>query len=320
MKLNQLYTSILEEGISPVVYHTTTFYGALKILTSNRFNLSPAHDTDSEYKITKKGFYMSTSRSKLNPFSTEGFIMGVVTFTLDGRRLGNNLYGKGVDFFGGEGYRRDKSNREYEYEDRITSNHPVINNFLDYVMEVSIHVRGSDVFSNGEISEKIKNDIHFILKIAEICKRKNIRFGLYNSPQNFSLSKNPIDVNILIHNSNVASISKEEKESKFYSTHEQDVSRFQSFIHLITVMEGKIYRGRSDRQTMNEMRSLIRSNPNGVYIEIVKLLRKREFLNHPAIREHISYLMKRIKVSGMTSDVYLRRKIRELSEKINEHQ
>lgn len=316
MNFEQIYDSILEEGISPVVYHTTTYISAVKIMSTNRFILSPAHDTMGEYILSKKLFYISTSRMKLNPFSTGGFFSGIVTFTLDGRKLSNNLQGRGVDFFGDEGYRRDSTNSTYESEDRITSNNPTINNFLNYVTEVSIHVRGSDIYSDGEVTDRVRDDVRFILKISELCKKHSIKFGLYNSPQNFSLSKNPINVDSLLYTQGI--VPETFGDDVYYSKFKEDIDMFHSLIHLIMIMDGKTYRGRSELESVNKIKGIIRSNPRQFYIHMIDLIRNAHFVQLPAVRQHVSYLMKQIKLSGLTSDLYLQKKVKELTEKINE--
>ena len=98
------FEKYLTEGISQILYHSTSIFALEQILKSNKFNLSTDLGTGSDVSLDKnrnKFFYFSTTRHKLGGFSldpTEGSVMIV----LDGRALSNNFSGKPVDYWGPE--------------------------------------------------------------------------------------------------------------------------------------------------------------------------------------------------------------------------
>lgn len=324
MRLDKIYDSLLEEGISPVVYHTTGFQSAIQILTTNRFMMSAAHDAEPEFEISKKLFYMSTSRSKLNPFSETGSsLIGTVTFTLDGRKLGNNLYGRGLDFFGNDTYRRDTKNNTYEFEDRVMSTHPTIENFTSYVKEVSVHIDNEKI--SGWVNRKDTQAAVMIKKLSDECKKRNIPFGLYNSAVNFSLSKKPIDIDQLIYALNINPESdrysylndnlmrkNDVENAKFYA---EDIKLFNAYIYLIRESLGKRFNGKVDQNKVRDLKRMIAIDGGSVVYNIAKLLENKSFIVLPEVRQTVAYLMTRIKQSGQTSYIYINRSIRALREK-----
>ena len=90
---------VLAEGLSKIVYHGTSIENALKILDSDKFQLTAAAHSASDTRVNAgKTFYLSVSRIKYG-----GFMRGerpFVNMILDGEKLGANNKGKPVDYYG----------------------------------------------------------------------------------------------------------------------------------------------------------------------------------------------------------------------------
>jgi hypothetical protein len=130
----------LTEGISDIVYHSTSIFKLNQILKTNKFNLSTDLGTGADADLDKnrnKFFYFSTTRHKLGGFSLDPND-GSVMLVLDGRALGNNLSGKPVDYWGPEFRKIDP--RKAEAEDRIFHTKPQIDNARKYIKEIHILV------------------------------------------------------------------------------------------------------------------------------------------------------------------------------------
>lgn len=133
MKISEYIT----EGISPVVYHSTSFLNAYSILKSDEFRLSPTLVDNEEAKHQKDFYFLSTSRHVLGSFHSNGF--GGVLFVLDGNKLSHNYKGSAVDYF-----YQDEDDDVDEAEDRIFSSKPVIPNATKYIKEVHVSSTNSE--------------------------------------------------------------------------------------------------------------------------------------------------------------------------------
>jgi hypothetical protein len=140
MKFNELYESVLlEEGLSPVLFHHTDIWSLLSILEMDAFKLSPVFDAlrDQELNLGRM-FYLSTSRTRTASyrFSRMSASTTSVFLTLDGKKFSNNFKGAPVDFFGKSD--RERKSKPYEQEDRIVSNKELIPNALSYITKIEI--------------------------------------------------------------------------------------------------------------------------------------------------------------------------------------
>jgi len=143
MRINDLF-----EGLSPILYHTTTLQKAISILTPNRFRLSQRVIGDERIVGSNKSmFYMSTSRipyggiqkAKIKRISERPYYSpnnNLVTFVLDGNKLSQNYAGEPVEYHSMELRRFNEINNEFE--DRIYSNKSAIENFVKYILQIHI--------------------------------------------------------------------------------------------------------------------------------------------------------------------------------------
>jgi len=131
MKVTEIF-----EGISQLLYHSTTFKNALSIIQSDKFMLTPDIANKAEQKFRQRGkiYYLSASRIPTGKFQRSM----PITFDLDGKVLAHNHSGTQVNYF--------DNPKDSENEDRVFSNSPYIDNAMKYV--TSIHIDISDIERN----------------------------------------------------------------------------------------------------------------------------------------------------------------------------
>lgn len=173
--------SLLNERISPVVWHFCDFEAISSILQTNTFHLSESHvDRDELPGVTghseKRPYYMCMTRSKN---SREGYSRiysdsdnqeGFARITIDGDALNNISHGKASDYFGSrddgniigkralyKGIEKGHYNnisqvykqnygpiQDNEKEDTVWYNKPEITNANRYIVRVDIFISNQD--------------------------------------------------------------------------------------------------------------------------------------------------------------------------------
>lgn len=138
MGLDELYEGLLEEGISPIVYHNTSVKNLFNILATNKFMLSCSEldGLDSHFNATAP-FFLSTSRTRTGSYRKANFPFAAF-ITLNGRRLAQNYKGVAVDFYGKRDKSRTHHHDEFEQEDRILSKTNTITNFSSYMIRIEL--------------------------------------------------------------------------------------------------------------------------------------------------------------------------------------
>lgn len=136
MILRTILKRMLHEGISSVLYHGTSVSSAYHIMKTDKFKLSMAEATSSESGISKKLYYLSTTRSVSGSFHSDPYGASVL-FKLDGDALGHNYSGNPVDYWGAE-FRKINPAKN-EMEDRVFTNKPYIENAKKYISEIHIY-------------------------------------------------------------------------------------------------------------------------------------------------------------------------------------
>lgn len=131
----------LHEGISPIVYHFTSIYGAGKIASENRFRLTAAYANPSEREMgVDKLFFLSTTRSANGGYTRRGAYTRNVVLKLDGRKLAQNYKGRPVQYFSRNYIKMDQNFDETE--DRVFSDSPIIPDAASYILEAHVLVVG----------------------------------------------------------------------------------------------------------------------------------------------------------------------------------
>ncbi|WGH49854.1 hypothetical protein [Alishewanella phage vB_AspM_Slickus01] len=175
MKIDSLYESLLEEGMSSVVFHATQIGSAAKIIASNKFINSPItiNSIDRELNAGKL-YFLSTARSKSSSYIREAFNPSGVSFKLDGRMLSARHKVKSVDYFSTDPYISANERRAMtEMEDRIVTNDPIITNIIKYILEVEILIPAK------VLGGYVNNDVVHIKWILEKCASYGIPVYIY---------------------------------------------------------------------------------------------------------------------------------------------
>jgi hypothetical protein len=163
----------LFEGLSSILYHSTSIKSVLEILSSNMFRLTPDFGTsrETELRSSDKIYYMSFSRSRINDYRS--YSGGSCLLVLDGDKLNQRYSGKSVDYWGGS-FNKD------EMEDRLFSKDAYIENADNYIREIHCFPRLS--------YEDDKNrNLSWIRKIYIMANRMNISVYVYSDSNSYRL-------------------------------------------------------------------------------------------------------------------------------------
>lgn len=169
--ITEQQSKLLKEGTNRgEVYHYT--YAIKDILSSNKLNLSSNLGTSAD-KYSDKFFFLSLSR-------TPGVNIGYGRFhssrlVLDGNKLNQNFKSIPVDYWGDKRGDVDRS----EYEDRIISDKPVIDNILKYIIRIEI------------VNEEPRNKRNFDL--LQLAKQKNIPIFFYKNKNDLLRKRNDVN-------------------------------------------------------------------------------------------------------------------------------
>jgi hypothetical protein len=167
-------SSIICEGLSSVLYHSTGIYTVLNILSSDRFRLTPDLGSSVEAGLRssnkKKIYYMSFARSKMGEYHSSINALLVI----DGSKLSNLYSGGPVDYWGNS---FDKD----EMEDRLYSTKPYISDATQYIRAVHVYYNASsDDYTNAK-------KVRVLRKCWILCKRNNIPMYVYTDPAAYRL-------------------------------------------------------------------------------------------------------------------------------------
>ena len=173
------------------VYHYT--YKIKEILSSNKINLSSNLGTSAD-KFGNKFFFLSLSR-------TPGVNIGYGKYknyrlVLDGNKLNQNFKSIPVDYWGNKG----GDNVESEYEDRIISDKPIIDNITKYIIRIEIVDETPKSKGNYELLQLAKQNnipIFFYLNKNDLQRQRNSvnnqvenTFGPHEKEYNFNSDNN----------------------------------------------------------------------------------------------------------------------------------
>lgn len=175
-------------GLSPVLFHVTSYNAMANIAKSNRLELKPAEGTDWEKTTQGHGranlYYLSTSRT-LSGGYIQGNLHDGVIFVLDGRRLGERCKGLPVDYWGPDSYKSYADGmgmsepaaraKRFESEDRVLTDKPWIAPASRYI--TAVHVK----------TPRGANRDKQIAEIRRWCLLNKVPFSLYPDERSFAL-------------------------------------------------------------------------------------------------------------------------------------
>jgi hypothetical protein len=168
---------ILREGTNRgEVYHYTN--KIVKILSDNKINLSSSLGSDQD-KFGNKFFFLSLSRT---PSTKIGYgVHHNFRLVLDGNKLNQNFKSIPFDYWKGNWKGNDggDDNIEFEYEDRIVSDKPTIDNISKYIIRIEV------------VTDYKILDVFF--DILHLAKQRNIPIFFYENKKNLRLKQNNIN-------------------------------------------------------------------------------------------------------------------------------
>lgn len=184
----QLY-GLLNEMLSGDVYHYTNPNAILNILKTNKINLSSNLGGSADL-YGGKPFFLSFSRTgsfKLGYGKKGGDAKARIVF--DGNKLNTRYKSIPVDYWGVKSNSTDINYRDaFEFEDRILSDKPVIDNALAYIKRIDMVIKDMVSFPNYLIGFK---------KILELADQLNIPAFVYANDKDATFNTNPINDQIL---------------------------------------------------------------------------------------------------------------------------
>lgn len=166
---------ILLERISDVVFRTVSPKIAVRNLSKNQFQLSPAFSPDQIDFTFQKGrlFYLSTFRSLGTGWiKYKGGSNSIVLYVLDGRKLSQNYKGVPANYFTSA----EVNISDREAEDRVVSNKAVIPNAVKYIKEIHVSVLPNDTYQAKDIKT-----------LESLANNANIPIYFYTDNKNFQV-------------------------------------------------------------------------------------------------------------------------------------
>lgn len=138
--------NILSESVSNIIYHRTSLNALLNILKNNKILLSSSIGTNAD-NYGKKLYFLSFSRTKNLEL---GFSKNsIVTIEFDGNALNSKYKGKPIDYWQWPNLNATEKARSNEYEDRIFSNEPYLENLDKYITSIDIVISDAKRFTDN---------------------------------------------------------------------------------------------------------------------------------------------------------------------------
>lgn len=181
MKLFDIYTNLLKETLLPEEFHATYLDNIIKILEKDKINLSSNLGTSSDAK-GGKFFFLSLSRtgSPKLAFGQRGDSLARIVF--DGNKLNHNFKSIPIDYWGLKGRPNGDA---FEYEDRVITDKPVIDNVSRYIIRIDI------------VTDYSEANVYRIKKVLALAESKNIPINVYGSSNDMVKKVNVINDKIL---------------------------------------------------------------------------------------------------------------------------
>ena len=177
--------SLLDEGLSSVLYHVAPVPAALQILHDDRFMTSVAVGTPADYEKNRgKSYFLSMARSTMSSYVRNAGLYSVL-FKLNGNKLAQKYKGAAVDYWSNAKYAHmgpsDRSHGKSEMEDRVIVDKPYIVNASKYIEE--LHVNAAIV--ENRYNDIYENSLTNIRDVLQYAKERNIPAWVYTSERDF---------------------------------------------------------------------------------------------------------------------------------------
>lgn len=261
------FKQFLSEGVSDVLFHSTSVDKARKILESNQFLLVHSGFSKIESGMTKKGkdFFMSTARNRNSDYIINN---GYVILSLDGQKLGQRYKGAAVDYWGPDFRKVDPT--KFEQEDRIYSDKPKIPNAASYIKDISILIRPNP-------NEWFVNNTQ---KIVELAKKHGITVYFYSDRKAFVTG----DKRKLVSSDEVSRVlslfPSDDSEDRVPYSAESAIKTIRAYIMFFRVLEEQVATGNTSfRDTLTKL-GVTEKEARDPVINVEDMMSyKRDFVN-----------------------------------------
>ena len=172
---------IVNEGLSPVLYHSTSEVAVRAILHSDEFMLSATEDNIQQKSKTfgKYPYYMSFSRSRSNEYVRMSEMS--VILTIDGRRLATAYSGGPIDYFH---YHPEIKFKADEMEDRLLSKNRTVGNAGRYIRLIEVLLPSYWYSSKVTYKPSVAN-LRYYEVMVEMAAKSDIPVYFYTSQSDF---------------------------------------------------------------------------------------------------------------------------------------
>ena len=122
----------LKAAATDVLFHLTSLRAAAQIIATDQFHLKPADGSEYEETISKGKYYLSTARTMTSSYVYKTDYGYYAVLKLNGRKLNERYAAKPVDYWQNKG----GEFQNFEAEDRILSDSPVIKKATSYITAI----------------------------------------------------------------------------------------------------------------------------------------------------------------------------------------
>lgn len=174
-----------ETNITDKVWHRTSPTALIKMLKSGKILMSTSMGTNAD-RLSKKPYFLSLSRTKNLKF---GYGKGAYTVAIefDGKQLKTKYSGKSLDYWAWPNLTDKRRSELDEYEDRIFSNSPFLDNLNKYVVNIDMYVKldwdewqkdtGKYIISTVNTIKKITDHPELLKKVRIFTDQNDFAYG-----------------------------------------------------------------------------------------------------------------------------------------------
>lgn len=262
------HPKLLAEGLSSVLYHSTSPHNALLILKANALKGSYIPPEHAEEDLSAgHQFFISFARSRSSSYLDKD---AQVVFELDGRKLSQKYTGVAVDYNSNlqfDPIKRDPSIDEME--DRLYLDEPELKPLDKYLKAIHVVIPVNSKFYNQTNKE---NQARYLGAIREYARRYSVPIYVYDSKQAFfkgvkaamhhGLEKMPDDLRNIVMTS--SRYEPEDKKMMFSSKYDNEI--YQAIMNFLN----------NEELNYNQKRILqdIAYNPKSFYINFLNNARR----------------------------------------------
>jgi hypothetical protein len=176
--------NMLNEALLQEVYHFSNLKKIISILKADKINLSTILSHPSDATNMKNFFFLSVSRtpSLVKGYSEMSDNKCIIVF--DGQKLNSRYKTMPYHYFKNN---TSDYKRRFEYEERILSDVPYINQISKYIIRIDCIIE-----TNNE-NKPVNGQKSLLNELLSLGKSKNIPMGFYGSEKDMRLGRNQLN-------------------------------------------------------------------------------------------------------------------------------